>query len=78
MKKEIYGFLGPRGTFSEEAAMLYCNEEDELVPLPSFNEIFESLKTGEITKGVIPVENSLEGQSISVWIYCIPAPLLRW
>ncbi|NLJ83864.1 MAG: prephenate dehydratase [Halanaerobiaceae bacterium] len=61
MKKEIYGFLGPRGTFSEEAAMLYCNEEDELVPLPSFNEIFESLKTGEITKGVIPVENSLEG-----------------
>lgn len=61
MKKEIYGYLGPRGTFSEEAAMLYCNEEDELVPLPSFNEIFESLKTGEITKGVIPVENSLEG-----------------
>ena len=61
MKKEIYGYLGPRGTFSEEAAMLYCNEEDELVPLPSFNEIFDSLKTGKVTRGVIPVENSLEG-----------------
>ena len=41
--------------------MLYCNEEDELVPLPSFNEIFDSLKTGKVTRGVIPVENSLEG-----------------
>ncbi len=61
MTKEKYGFLGPKGTFSEEAAMLYCGDEEKLLPLASFNEIFNSLKTGEISRGIIPVENSLEG-----------------
>lgn len=61
MKKEKYGYLGPKGTFSEDAAVKYCLNEEKLMPLRSFNEIFEKLQTGEITRGVIPIENSLEG-----------------
>ncbi|MEJ6952108.1 prephenate dehydratase [Natronospora cellulosivora (SeqCode)] len=60
MKTNKCGYLGPEGTFSEQAAMKYCSKED-LFSLRSFNEIFEKLQTGEITRGVIPIENSLEG-----------------
>lgn len=61
MKKELFGYLGPVGTFSEQAALQYFDDEDKLFPLRSFNEIFEKLQTGEIIRGVIPIENSLEG-----------------
>lgn len=61
MQKERYGYLGPRGTFSEDAALKYCNDVEKTIPLRSFNEIFDKLQTGEITRGIIPIENSLEG-----------------
>ncbi|MFW5972139.1 MAG: prephenate dehydratase [Bacillota bacterium] len=61
MKQEKYGYLGPGGTFSEVAALKYFDDKDKLLSLRSFNEIFEKIQTGEIIKGVIPIENSLEG-----------------
>ncbi len=61
MKKNLYGYLGPEGTFSEQAALKYFSGGDKLVALRSFNQIFEKLQTGEIVRGVIPIENSLEG-----------------
>ncbi|MFP4660687.1 MAG: prephenate dehydratase [Halanaerobiales bacterium] len=61
MKQDLYGYLGPAGTFSEEAALQYFKSGDKLLPLRSFNQIFEKLQTGEIIRGVIPIENSLEG-----------------
>ncbi len=61
MKKDLYGYLGPEGTFSEQAALKYFSSEDKLLSLRSFNQIFEKLQTGEIVRGVIPIENSLEG-----------------
>ncbi len=61
MKKNLYGYLGPEGTFSEQAALKYFSNEDKLIALRSFNQIFEKLQTGEIIRGVIPIENSLEG-----------------
>lgn len=61
MKKNLYGYLGPEGTFSEQAALKYFSSEDKLIALRSFNQIFEKLQTGEIIRGVIPIENSLEG-----------------
>ncbi len=61
MKKDVYGYLGPEGTFSEQAALKYFSSEDKLISLRSFNQIFEKLQTGEIVRGVIPIENSLEG-----------------
>jgi prephenate dehydratase len=55
------GYLGPPGTFSEEAALKYFQEEAELIPCNSFNQIFDKIQSGEVDRGVIPIENSLEG-----------------
>lgn len=61
MKQDMYGYLGPKGTFSEQAALKYFSSDEKLLSLRSFNQIFEKLQTGEIIRGVIPIENSLEG-----------------
>jgi prephenate dehydratase len=52
--------LGPRGTFSEEAAMKFAPEAGlELAgDIPG---VFEAVASGGCDYGIVPVENSLEG-----------------
>ena len=53
-------YLGPRGTYSEEAAMLY-DEEAELVAATTLPGVVQRVHSGEADEGIVPVENSLEG-----------------
>ena len=50
--------LGPRGTFSEEAAKKY---NAKLVLCSDIEEIFDKVEKGEADLGIVPIENSLEG-----------------
>lgn len=52
--------LGPRGTFSEEAALLRAAPED-LVTFASFPALVSAVETGLADEAVIPIENSIEG-----------------
>lgn len=54
-------FLGPRGTFSEEAVRKRFGNSVETVPLASIRDVFGSVERGEASLGVVPVENSTEG-----------------
>ncbi|MCP4689043.1 MAG: 3-deoxy-7-phosphoheptulonate synthase, partial [Desulfobacterales bacterium] len=60
--KPAAAYLGEPGTFSHKACIQYF-EADEVtaVPKPSFQSIFEAVKSGEANFGVIPLENSLMG-----------------
>lgn len=61
MVKKV-GYLGPAGTFSEEAVLRYLeHEEGVAVPCRSLVEIFDAVSTGELQEGVVPLENSYEG-----------------
>ncbi len=53
-------YLGPPGTFTEEAALLYAKEH-ELVPMPSISAVAAAVLAGMADEGVVPIENSLEG-----------------
>jgi len=53
------GFLGPLGTYSEEAALVYDKTADRLYP--TITGVGEAVAAGEIDEGVVPIENSLEG-----------------
>jgi prephenate dehydratase len=53
-------FLGPRGTFSEEAALLRA-ETDQLVAFSSFPALVSAVETGLADEAVLPIENSIEG-----------------
>jgi prephenate dehydratase len=52
--------LGPRGTFSEEAALLRA-EPDDLVTFASFPALVSAVETGLASEAVLPIENSIEG-----------------
>jgi prephenate dehydratase len=60
------GYLGPEGTFSEEALLASAAEEAiEPYPLASIRDTIAALREGEVTWAIAPIENSLEG-SINV------------
>lgn len=54
-------YLGPRGTFSERAALKHFGLAAEAVPVPSIDEVFREVESGAADFGVVPVENSTEG-----------------
>lgn len=54
-------FLGPRGTFSEEAALKRFGAGAAGVPCASIDEVFRLVEAGQVGLGVVPVENSSEG-----------------
>ena len=53
-------YLGPPGTYSEQAAEQW-NNVDELLPLESIPAVARSVENGEAFQGVLPIENSIEG-----------------
>lgn len=54
------GFLGPRGTFGEQAALTHAPGAD-LVPFPTHAAIAVAVAGGEADEGVLAIENSING-----------------
>jgi chorismate mutase/prephenate dehydratase len=54
-------YLGPAGTFSEQAALQFFGSSIEHVACPSIDEVFRATASGAAHYGVVPVENSTEG-----------------
>jgi chorismate mutase/prephenate dehydratase len=54
-------FLGPAGTFSEEAALGFFGSSIVKVPCANFDEVLHATSAGSADFGVVPVENSSEG-----------------
>ncbi len=62
------GLLGPEGTFSETAALLWLKTRTKRVAEPAelrfyatIFDVADSVARGEVAYGVVPIENSLEG-----------------
>lgn len=54
-------FLGPQGTFTEEALRASAPGEVEEIPYPTIYETVMAVHQGETDLGIVPIENSLEG-----------------
>jgi len=61
MKKISY--LGPEGTFSQEALLKYLGDATDqiMVPLPTIIDVIKSIDRGDAQEGIVPIENSIEG-----------------
>ena len=55
------GFLGPEGTFSQQAARKHFGHSAHGLPLASIEEVFQEVEAGNADFGVVPVENSGQG-----------------
>lgn len=58
-------YLGPEGSFSEEAARRYAGEGAEMVGFPDIPSVISAVTHGLVDQAVAPIENSIEG-SINV------------
>lgn len=55
------GFLGPEGTFSQQAVLKHFGRSAHGLPLASIEEVFQEVENGSADFGVVPVENSGQG-----------------
>ena len=72
-------FLGPPGTFSEEAALKY-DPAAEPVAMASITAVAAALESGMADEGIVPIENSLEGsvtETLDVLIHSARPLLIR-
>jgi prephenate dehydratase len=55
------GYLGPAGTYSEEALRASAPDGIEEVPYPTIYETVMAVEEGAVARAVVPIENALEG-----------------
>jgi prephenate dehydratase len=56
------GYLGPPGTFTQEALEANLSEEfDTHIPYGTVPEVLLAVEAGEVDSGIVPIENSIEG-----------------
>jgi chorismate mutase/prephenate dehydratase len=54
-------FLGPEGTFTQQAVYKHFGHAVKTIPVATINEIFSAVELNNCQFGVVPVENSTEG-----------------
>jgi len=73
-------YLGPPGTFSEEAiARCDLARGGEAVPFPTFADAYRALRREEVDGAMLPIENSIEG-SVGATLDLLvaePGPIIR-
>lgn len=58
-------YLGPAGTYTEEAAMLFFQEGEILIPKETVNDAIADVLSGEADYAVIPQENTVGGAVVN-------------
>ncbi len=54
-------YLGPEGTFTETAARLVTGGEADLLACTDVPDVVRRVEAGEVERGVVPIENTIEG-----------------
>lgn len=55
------GFLGPKGSYSYEAALKYKNENEEIVEFSTISKVIENLEKDNVERCIVPLENAIYG-----------------
>ncbi|MDH5821502.1 prephenate dehydratase [Luteimonas sp. RD2P54] len=69
------GYLGPEGTFSQQAVHKHFGHSARGLPLASVEEVFDEVASGTADFGVVPVENSGQGTIQSTLDLFLTSPL---
>jgi chorismate mutase/prephenate dehydratase len=68
-------FLGPEGTYSQQAVYKHFGHAVQLMPTASIDEVFKSVENGQSQFGIVPVENSTEGMITNTLDRFVISPL---
>ena len=64
-QKSAIAYLGPQGSFCHQAALMLKTAAAELVPMKDVKSVVAAVERGEVQHGLVPVENSVEGEVTS-------------
>ena len=68
-------YLGPQGTYSEQAAIRQFGHAADALPFQSLDEVFHQVESGHCQYAVVPVENSLGGSVSTTLDLLLSTPL---
>lgn len=60
----MIGYLGPEGSFTHQALNTYrskVHSSDDILSFQTITQIIDSINSGKIQSGIVPIENSIEG-----------------
>ncbi len=60
-RAEKVAYLGPKGTFTHQAAEMRFGSIKEYLPLASISSVFKAVDSSRAAYGVVPIENSTDG-----------------
>ncbi len=63
--RSVVAYLGPEGSFCHQAALMLETHADDLVPTKDVKSVVAAVESGEVTHGLVPIENSVEGEVTS-------------
>ena len=68
-------YLGPEGTFTQQAALKYFGKSANITPEHSIFAVFREVEAGNSRYGVVPIENSSEGMVSNTMDVLVNSPL---
>src|SRR3989338_2594730 len=60
----MIGYLGPEGSFTHQALSSYLEKvkkKEEISSFQTISQVIDSISSGKIQSGIVPIENSIEG-----------------
>ncbi len=74
-KRNTVAFLGPKGTFSEQAVYECFGSAVEALSCSTIDEVFSAVEISDAEFGVVPIENSTEGAINRTYDLFVRSPL---
>ena len=66
MSSKRISYLGPEGTFTDQACHVYAPENWERVGYPEMHRVLGALEDGDVDEAIAPIENSVGGAVIDI------------
>ncbi len=70
-------YLGPEGTFTDQAAHIYAQDDWERVAYPEMNLVVRALERGDVDEAVAPIENSVGGAVIDIVDFLVRSDIVK-
>ena len=66
MSHNRISYLGPEGTFTDQACHVYAPNDWERVSFPEMHQVVGALVDGDVDEAIVPIENSVGGAVIDI------------
>ncbi len=74
MSPKRISYLGPEGTFTDQACHVYAPKDWERVGFSEMHNVVGALVNGDVDEAIVPIENSVGGSVIDITDFLVKTP----